>query len=288
MLMMRRPRSMPMMCVVIALFLLGFVMQATAEVSAFERSSEGDALGIFAGEDADDAQYKLVSRALRGPPRVRTGSFENALLAKADRLGCDRCDGVACAFTARRLKACKGEKTKKKKVDDDEDEEEENEGNHAAGGAAVAATGGNDGRDDEDEISAKADKMMALLKQADEMQQMLRQLEAGIGTDSLDLQSLGAMLGGEVAANETESRPADDDEEDEEPVDGERAQAVLDRLQKLEAEKSRFESMLKESQQEHDTMLTRLNDMRSLMSALGMQPDAMDGDSGASSSPERA
>eukprot|EP00747_Dinoflagellata_sp_TGD_P062854 gnl/TRDRNA2_/TRDRNA2_153197_c0_seq8.p1 gnl/TRDRNA2_/TRDRNA2_153197_c0~~gnl/TRDRNA2_/TRDRNA2_153197_c0_seq8.p1 ORF type:complete len:536 (-),score=113.85 gnl/TRDRNA2_/TRDRNA2_153197_c0_seq8:345-1952(-) len=127
MLMMRRPRSMPMMCVVIALFLLGFVMQATAEVSAFERSSEGDALGIFAGEDADDAQYKLVSRALRGPPRVRTGSFENALLAKADRLGCDRCDGVACAFTARRLKACKGEKTKKKKVDEDEEEEDSDE-----------------------------------------------------------------------------------------------------------------------------------------------------------------
>jgi molecular chaperone GrpE (heat shock protein) len=59
---------------------------------------------------------------------------------------------------------------------------------------------------------------------------------------------------------------AGDGEEDDEATE-----AALQRLKSLEAEKARFENMLRDSQQEHDDLLKRLGDMRSLMSALGME-----------------
>lgn len=54
---------------------------------------------------------------------------------------------------------------------------------------------------------------------------------------------------------------------------GEDEEAALERLQGLEAEKHRFEGLLQDSQQEHQDLLEKLNSMRSLMSALGLQEE---------------
>jgi len=53
-------------------------------------------------------------------------------------------------------------------------------------------------------------------------------------------------------------------------------QAAIDRLASLESEKEKFEGMLAASQNEHDDLLQKLEDMRSLMSMLGMQPPGDD------------
>merc|ERR1711879_371012 len=67
------------------------------------------------------------------------------------------------------------------------------------------------------------------------------------------------------------SAGADADEDDDED-DGD-VQAVLDKLQSLEMEKQRYEDMLRDSQDEHETLLTKLNDMRALMRSLNMNAD---------------
>jgi len=54
---------------------------------------------------------------------------------------------------------------------------------------------------------------------------------------------------------------------------GEDEEAALERLQGLESEKQRFEGLLHDSQQEHQDLLEKLNSMRGLMSALGLQEE---------------
>jgi len=52
--------------------------------------------------------------------------------------------------------------------------------------------------------------------------------------------------------------------------------AVLSQLHTLESEKARFEGMLRDSQDEHESLIGRLGDMRSLMTRLGMDPNDLD------------
>lgn len=95
----------------------------------------------------------------------------------------------------------------------------------------------------EEEIAAKTKQMLELLQQADEMQRV-------------------------ATASPAAAAPAEgDDEEGGDPT------VVLRRLQELQAEKERYEGMVRESTQEHEDLLKRLSDMRSLMSALGMQDE---------------
>jgi len=61
-----------------------------------------------------------------------------------------------------------------------------------------------------------------------------------------------------------------------EGAEGEDTEAVLNRLRSLEEEKRRFESMLSDSQSQHEDLLTRLSDMRSLMTALGLKEEDLD------------
>lgn len=107
---------------------------------------------------------------------------------------------------------------------------------------------------------------MDLLKQADEMQRALRQLEAlesavAHGTN-------GATGEGNYEEEEDEEVEAEEERAD---AGGEDEEAVLARLRSLEEEKQRFEGMLRASQQEHQDLQQRLEDMRALMESLGMR-----------------
>lgn len=165
---------------------------------------------------------------------------------------------------------------------------------------------GGEGEEGEEEMAANAEKMMGLLAQAEQMQQMLQMLEARGADMGADLGSedsgspgglpgpsalaaslaqlmkgVGGLGGGQHAPpqdeddDEDEEEEEDEDDEDDEPAGANEAQAV-ERLQGLEAEKARFENMLQDSQSEHQDLLEKLNGMRSLMSALGMQQSDLD------------
>jgi len=164
----------------------------------------------------------------------------------------------------------------------------------------------------EAEITEKTEKMLALLKQADEMQQVLQQLEGAAGASSggqapssqeagdlasiqemlralsglgLDASQLGLgdagqlALAGECKEPEAEEEDNDDeDDDDDEEVDPAEAQAVLSKLQALEAEKKRFEEMLSSSHQEQQDLLKRLNDMEALKASMGWANDSDSGE----------
>eukprot|EP00930_Biecheleria_cincta_P093049 TRINITY_DN8318_c0_g1_i2.p1 TRINITY_DN8318_c0_g1~~TRINITY_DN8318_c0_g1_i2.p1 ORF type:complete len:390 (-),score=137.45 TRINITY_DN8318_c0_g1_i2:78-1247(-) len=148
--------------------------------------------------------------------------------------------------------------------DEEEDEDEEGQGSseEAERQRAVAEV--------EQEMAAKAEQMLALLKQADEMQRALAQLEA--------LEASGMLGEGSPAEKRQDAEDDEDDAEDDAEEDGEHdgdadTEAVLKRLLALEEEKSRFENMLASSQNEQQDLLQRLESMRSLMSAVGMETD---------------
>jgi len=117
----------------------------------------------------------------------------------------------------------------------------------------------------EAEMEQKAEQMLALLKQADEMQRALQELQA--------MEAAG-ISAGSLAPREQDSQEMDD-EVQADSGDTE-TEAVLNRLQGLEEEKSRFEGMLAESQNEHQDLLQQLESMRSLMTAMGMNTDDLD------------
>jgi len=145
--------------------------------------------------------------------------------------------------------------------DEDEEEDEEPEQDHAQmNGADHKKTA-----EMEAEMEEKAEQMLALLKQADEMQRALQELQ------SMEAAGVSA---GSPAPREQDSQDMDDevqaDSGDAETED------VLNRLQGLEEEKSRFEGMLADSQNEHQDLLQQLDSMRSLMTAMGMNMDDLD------------
>jgi len=160
--------------------------------------------------------------------------------------------------------------------DGDEPEEEQPAARDGAARVAELATtlaqadeSSGDDSDAEADIKAKTDEMLALLQKADEMQNALAQMEA-----------LGSPFDAEARAPAPPPRQAQPamplGAAPALPVQSDASgaeQAALERLATLEAEKTRFEGMLQDSQSEHDDLLQRLDDMRSLMSMLGMQPD---------------
>jgi len=147
--------------------------------------------------------------------------------------------------------------------DDEEDEEVPSEQNHAQMNGPQMNGTDSDKADMEADMEQKAEQMLALLKQADEMQRALQQLQAmeaaGISTD----------------ASQEASNASDDREVEADGGDAD-AEAVLNRLQGLEEEKSRFEGMLADSQNEQQDLLQQLESMRSLMTAMGMNMDDLD------------
>eukprot|EP00930_Biecheleria_cincta_P093048 TRINITY_DN8318_c0_g1_i1.p1 TRINITY_DN8318_c0_g1~~TRINITY_DN8318_c0_g1_i1.p1 ORF type:complete len:410 (-),score=150.00 TRINITY_DN8318_c0_g1_i1:78-1307(-) len=152
--------------------------------------------------------------------------------------------------------------TEAKDEEEDEDEEGQGSSEEAERQRAVAEV--------EQEMAAKAEQMLALLKQADEMQRALAQLEA--------LEASGMLGEGSPAEKRQDAEDDEDDAEDDAEEDGEHdgdadTEAVLKRLLALEEEKSRFENMLASSQNEQQDLLQRLESMRSLMSAVGMETD---------------
>merc|ERR1712014_342369 len=92
------------------------------------------------------------------------------------------------------------------------------------------------------------EQMQQLLKEAVEMQRGLEELRSSQLSQSPSAQA-GELDGDEDAKN------------------------VLARLRSLEAEKRQFEEELRSSQEEHETLLGRLTEMRTLMSALGVNTE---------------
>jgi len=139
--------------------------------------------------------------------------------------------------------------------------------------------------DAEQDMAGNTGKMLALLKQADEMQQMLQQLESlAASTPKVPASAVHRPV---MPPPSPTTRAVDEefDEEEEEGDDGGEeydegedsdAEDLIARLQALEAEKERYESMLNSSHREHSEMVERLGGMRSLMSSLGMNTDHMD------------
>merc|ERR1712136_536706 len=135
------------------------------------------------------------------------------------------------------------------------------------------------------DMAGNTGKMLALLKQADEMQQMLQQLESlAASTPKVPASAVHRPV---MPPPSPTTRAVDEefDEEEEEGDDGGEeydegedsdAEDLIARLQALEAEKERYESMLNSSHREHSEMVERLGGMRSLMSSLGMNTDHMD------------
>uniref|UniRef100_A0A7S2F8I9 Uncharacterized protein n=1 Tax=Alexandrium andersonii TaxID=327968 RepID=A0A7S2F8I9_9DINO len=133
----------------------------------------------------------------------------------------------------------------------------------------------------EEEIAAKTKQMLELLQQADEMQKALHDLQglsaAAEAAQSAQASGAAAMAS---AASQTRGAPASaaaasagnasDGSEDGDP------ELVHQRLQQLLSEKQKYEGMVRDSQQEHEDLLNKLNDMRHLMNALGI-PE-VDGD----------
>lgn len=167
--------------------------------------------------------------------------------------------------------------------------------NHSSPGGDDVASEDVDDVDDAD-MQDKEEQMMALLQQADEMQRMLQMLEAAgaaggaAGASGGDDDSPPAAA--PTRSSATRAAPVairasaeaafvptavPDTEQDGSEED---AEAVLERLEGLEEEKRRFEGMLKDSQSEHEELLGRLTEMRTLMSALGLPEDGDDDDDG--------
>lgn len=132
----------------------------------------------------------------------------------------------------------------------------------------------------EAEVAAKTEQMLALLQQSDKMQRALQQLEA-MGpqkNSSLGTSPAGKTIPMTAATRQTsvnhssEQAPAPTSS----TQDAESAEddsVVLNRLHALEDEKQKYENMLRQSQQEHDDLVKKMNDMRSLMAALGVNDD---------------
>lgn len=177
--------------------------------------------------------------------------------------------------------------------------------NGVPSGAGMAAEEREEeGEGDGEDMHVQSMQMLALLQQADKMQRALESLQAagvraGVsGTPQAQSApptpasssrpaetvapaafsvppspSVGAtfrpvmMTGPAPKASPATQPSASADSESAE------TEAALDRLRSLEAEKSRFEGMLRDSQQEHEELLQRLNGMRALMSSLGMQEE---------------
>eukprot|EP00401_Gymnodinium_catenatum_P040505 CAMPEP_0117551642 /NCGR_PEP_ID=MMETSP0784-20121206/49295_1 /TAXON_ID=39447 /ORGANISM="" /LENGTH=411 /DNA_ID=CAMNT_0005348685 /DNA_START=54 /DNA_END=1289 /DNA_ORIENTATION=- len=127
------------------------------------------------------------------------------------------------------------------------------------------------------EAEVQAERMLALLQQADEMQRAFQEMKASTQSPmspnsmppppSPPTRVSSMNVGTSAAVHSPTSVDDAGDDED--------GGAAMARLQSLEAEKRHFEEMLRGSQQEHEELLKRLTEMRSLMSALGMQePDS--------------
>jgi len=187
--------------------------------------------------------------------------------------------------------------------EDVEEEEEEEDDSQGSPGPSYPVS--SDRQVMEGDITAEAEKMLALLKQADEMQRMLQMLEARGAELALDDDqevpavsappSRSALTAAELSAPAMPMSPtaatsvpapvplslaaqAEADEPEPAPhsngeEEADSDEAVRERLRALEAEKEHFEGLLRESQQEHEDLLSRLTSMRSLMSALGTLDD---------------
>eukprot|EP00929_Paragymnodinium_shiwhaense_P034313 TRINITY_DN18696_c0_g1_i1.p1 TRINITY_DN18696_c0_g1~~TRINITY_DN18696_c0_g1_i1.p1 ORF type:complete len:401 (-),score=162.41 TRINITY_DN18696_c0_g1_i1:174-1376(-) len=144
---------------------------------------------------------------------------------------------------------------------------------------AEAEEDDDDAEDTEGPVINSTEEMLALLKQADEMQRALQSLKGGVASMAPPPpRREGASAAGAGALRAPASSPIaeedeEDDEEDDEEPDDEETEALNGQLNALEAEKERFEGLLRDSQSEHDGLLDRLNGMRSLMSALGINLD---------------
>lgn len=120
--------------------------------------------------------------------------------------------------------------------------------------------------EDEEEQGDQAQQMMALLQQAMEMQKLMSGLEALGATEGPSSPSRGAGSAANGAAVAAEGGEEDS------------VEAVLGRLQALQAEKEKFEGMLRDSQSEHEQLLERIVGMRALMEQLGIREEDLMGD----------
>lgn len=221
-----------------------------------------------AGERRDKHLRKMLSR-LNGAMQMLTavqemvGQQRNVIIAQK----------VAIEELTREEE---GTEEKAQWVSEDEDEDDEGEEEEDGGREREIAKA-------ESEIAMKTEQMLALLQRADEMQRALHELEA------MEAASNGAASNGAPATNgapavnrpnhsEQQAPPVPPESTDDSDQAG--PEAVLNRLRALEAEKQRFEGMLAESQNEHEGLLNRLNDMRSLMAMLGIDTDDADGSEG--------
>jgi len=157
-----------------------------------------------------------------------------------------------------------------------------------AGGGAEAVARDEAVAEAQEEIAAKTKQMLELLHQADEMQRALHQLQAlqaeteaaSTGPPQPSPTTARAVAPPQEALGKASTAPGTSaaalaDGARKEVDDGD-SEVVLSRLQQLQAEKERYEGMVRDSQQEHEDLLQRLSEMRSLMTALGIQDDGGD------------
>jgi len=94
----------------------------------------------------------------------------------------------------------------------------------------------------------------------------------GLGSDPSALAALlGSLEGMGGGAPDEEDEGEDEDEDELQGDDSE--EAALARLQGLEAQKEHFEGLLRDSQQEHLDLQSKLASMRQLMSSLGLEEE---------------
>mmetsp|Transcript_89215 Transcript_89215/g.195545 ORF Transcript_89215/g.195545 Transcript_89215/m.195545 type:complete len:373 (+) Transcript_89215:64-1182(+) len=128
----------------------------------------------------------------------------------------------------------------------------------------------------DEESAGKVEEMMMLLQKADEMQRALQELQAAHAEAEESPQQQQqqqqqqqpqrrAVPTPKQSTAAAATRATDDDDES--------AEAQTQELRALEAEKARFEGLLANSQGEHADLLSRLNSMRSMMTALGINMD---------------
>merc|ERR1712187_221534 len=105
------------------------------------------------------------------------------------------------------------------------------------------------------------------------MQQALQQLEAmgppgnsGLGTSPTETIAPNIVSTATPVVSHSSEQVQDVENEE---VDI----AVLNRLNALKEEKQKYEGMLRQSQNEHENLMNKMNDMRSLIAALGINGD---------------
>lgn len=203
-----------------------------------------------------------------------------AILELRKECGEDVEEEKVCAMTPS-AKTANATTAQEEEVEEDEEEEEdehdekgENDGDEEEDDDDDDELRGRELAQAEAQIAAKTAEMNRLLEQADKMQRLLAHLEAQTSETSSPTADAHYQFRDAADNADADAHGEGPDEDDSDEPDDD----LLARLQALEAQKETYEDMLRDSQDEQTTLLSRLAGMRSLMSSLGVPETDEDGD----------